>query len=85
MFGSLGLRLADDMILPYDFVDYAEALQSYIEGYQKEFGSNIDFTPMISAVAEFKNAAIAIRSQINGIDRDSVSDVGDSHCLILIF
>jgi N-acetylated-alpha-linked acidic dipeptidase len=62
VFGLLGLRLSEADLLPYDFADYAEALQKHIEELEQELKSEprVSFESMHASLAKFSRAAKAL-------------------------
>ena len=65
VFGLLGLRLSEADLLPYDFADYAEALQKHIEELEQELKSEprVSFESMHASLAKFSRAAKALEAE----------------------
>jgi N-acetylated-alpha-linked acidic dipeptidase len=65
--GLEALRMADADVLPYDYVSYARAISSYIEGAQHKAAdigiSSIDFAPIQAAAIRFATAAQNARAR----------------------
>jgi len=66
VFGTFALRLADDTVLPFDFRDYASAIQSYLN-LLINATNLVDFTPMKVAIQHFVNASQSVESEKSGI------------------
>jgi N-acetylated-alpha-linked acidic dipeptidase len=66
IFGMLGLRLAEADLLPYDFTDYAQALQAHVEELEKELKDHppIRFEPLRASLARFSQAARSLQAQL---------------------
>lgn len=61
--GLLALRLADDVILPFDYRTYGLVLHRYIEEFQAEtdrMGLQLNFTALRTASSDFLTAADAL-------------------------
>jgi len=63
VFGLTGLRFADDPILPFNFVEYASAVQTYIQAIQN-YTTNVDFSLLNSAASNFSDAAQKVSAEI---------------------
>ncbi|KAG6546798.1 hypothetical protein Mapa_011744 [Marchantia paleacea] len=65
IWGLVTMRLADDAVLPLDYVGYARELQSYVQTVQKQLQtakapSNVTLAPLHSAMGGAVNAAYEI-------------------------
>ncbi len=65
VFGLEALRMADASVLPYNYVDYAREISSYIDAAKKKAASqgagSLDFAPALAAAARFSAAAERVR------------------------
>jgi N-acetylated-alpha-linked acidic dipeptidase len=65
--GLEALRMADADVLPYDYVTYARAIESYLEAAQRRAGdeglNSLDFGPAQAAAARFAAAAQMVHSR----------------------
>jgi N-acetylated-alpha-linked acidic dipeptidase len=65
VFGLEALRMADTDVLPYDYVNYAREIESYLETAKRKSSDNklgaIDFTPAELAASHLSNAGQRIR------------------------
>ncbi|XP_034026864.1 aminopeptidase NAALADL1 [Thalassophryne amazonica] len=71
--GNVLIRLADSLVLPLNFSDYAESLESYLKTaldlYQNQLNAqNISMEPLKHAVAHFRSAAAHLDEVIHGSD-----------------
>lgn len=57
VWGLLGLHLADDPVLPFDYLSYAKQLQEYKDAYSRVLDGNISLTPLATSIQEFTSAA----------------------------
>jgi N-acetylated-alpha-linked acidic dipeptidase len=61
VFGLEALRMADADVLPYNYVDYAREISSYIDAAKQKAASqgagSLDFAPALAAAARFSAAA----------------------------
>ncbi|KAB2073626.1 hypothetical protein ES319_A07G096000v1 [Gossypium barbadense] len=57
VWGLLGLHLADDPVLPFDYLSYAKQLQEYKDAYSRVLDGNISLTPLAASIQEFTSAA----------------------------
>eukprot|EP01018_Ginkgo_biloba_P010498 Gb_39263 [translate_table: standard] len=59
IWGLLALRLADDRVIPFDYHEYAEELQSYARNLQESISTSdgITMEPIWLAIKEFSDAA----------------------------
>lgn len=65
IFGLLGLRLAEADLLPYDFADYADALQTHVEELEKELKNEprVNFEGVHESLSKFSRAAKSLQSE----------------------
>ncbi|XP_040267546.1 putative N-acetylated-alpha-linked acidic dipeptidase isoform X2 [Bufo bufo] len=80
LWGEMALRLADDVILHFDCVHYAETLQIIVNDVQSSYGPkllehNITLTSIKEAVGEFLQAAKALQSRIETVNRENPLEV----------
>jgi N-acetylated-alpha-linked acidic dipeptidase len=61
VFGLEALRMADASVLPYNYVEYAREISSYIDAAKQKAASqgagSLDFAPALAAAARFSAAA----------------------------
>nr|KJB08713.1 hypothetical protein B456_001G099300 [Gossypium raimondii] len=57
VWGLLGLHLADDPVLPLDYLSYAKQLQEYKDAFSRVLDGNISLTPLAASIQEFTSAA----------------------------
>ncbi|KAK8963790.1 putative glutamate carboxypeptidase 2 [Platanthera guangdongensis] len=57
IWGLLGLRLADDLILPFDYISYATQLQEHANALTALLGSSHTIAPIYASILEFAAAA----------------------------
>ncbi|KAG4137776.1 hypothetical protein ERO13_D07G092700v2 [Gossypium hirsutum] len=57
VWGLLGLHLADDPVLPLDYLSYAKQLQEYKDAFSRVLDGNISLTPLATSIQEFTSAA----------------------------
>ncbi|KAM4013380.1 putative N-acetylated-alpha-linked acidic dipeptidase [Anomaloglossus baeobatrachus] len=80
LWGELALRLADDVILHFDCVLYAETLQRVVNEVHRGYGPellehNITLNSVKEAVGEFLQAAKAMQSRAEKADRENPLEV----------
>ncbi|XP_044128515.1 putative N-acetylated-alpha-linked acidic dipeptidase isoform X1 [Bufo gargarizans] len=80
LWGEMALRLADDVILHFDCVHYAETLQIIVNDVQSSYGPkllehNITLTSIKEAVGEFLQAAKALQSRAETVNRENPLEV----------
>ncbi|XP_069805762.1 N-acetylated-alpha-linked acidic dipeptidase 2-like [Dendropsophus ebraccatus] len=80
LWGELVLRLADDVILDFDCVSYAETLQRIVNEVQRSYGAtflqhNITLSSVQEAVDEFFQAAKAMQSWAEKGNRENPLEV----------
>jgi N-acetylated-alpha-linked acidic dipeptidase len=65
VFGLLGLRLAGADLLPYDFTDYATALQAHLDELEKELKNEprVNFESVHASLAKFSRAAKTLQAE----------------------
>ncbi|XP_010535936.1 PREDICTED: LOW QUALITY PROTEIN: probable glutamate carboxypeptidase 2 [Tarenaya hassleriana] len=62
--GLVALRLADEVILPFDYLSYASELQKSVEELQSETsGHNIDLSPLLKSIGDLSKAAEGINRE----------------------
>ncbi|KAM3918010.1 glutamate carboxypeptidase 2-like isoform 2-T2 [Leptodactylus fuscus] len=80
IWGEMALRLADDVILQFDCVQYAETLHRIVKDVQTSYGPkllehNINLNSVKKAADEFLEAAKALQSRIEKINRENPLEV----------
>ncbi|KAH6817148.1 Peptidase M28 family protein [Perilla frutescens var. frutescens] len=69
IWGLVALRLADDVILPFNYLSYAHELQKGVEELKdRVLNRGLTLVPMIKSINEFKKAVIQINDEIKGIE-----------------
>jgi N-acetylated-alpha-linked acidic dipeptidase len=78
VFGLEILHMADADVLPYDYVNYAKEISSYInaaEVHSTEKGLHLDFSEATTASDKFmKAAALVLEKQQSGIAAPALND-----------
>ncbi|ETO76686.1 hypothetical protein F444_07952 [Phytophthora nicotianae P1976] len=63
--GLLGLRLADDQILPFDFTTYGFVMTEDLAGLEQQVaGQGVDFGELHKAIARFTSGATTFHAQL---------------------
>ncbi|XP_066428520.1 putative N-acetylated-alpha-linked acidic dipeptidase [Eleutherodactylus coqui] len=80
LWGEMALRLADDVVLHLDCVEYVETLQRIVNEVQSLYGPkllehNISLSSVFEAVGEFHKAAKAFQSRIEKVNRENPLEV----------
>ncbi|KAG8560818.1 hypothetical protein GDO81_015143 [Engystomops pustulosus] len=80
IWGEMALRLADDVILNFDCVQYAETLQRIVNEVQSSYGpkllqNNITLNSVKEAVGEFLEAAKNLQSRVEKVNRENPLEV----------
>lgn len=57
VWGLLGIHLADDPILPFNYLSYAAQLQNYTRSLNELLEGDVSLHPIISAIQELEDAA----------------------------
>ncbi|KAG6428640.1 hypothetical protein SASPL_112893 [Salvia splendens] len=68
IWGLVVLRLADDVILPFNYFSYAHELQIAEELKGQVLHKGLTVVPMIKSIDEFKKAAIQINDEIKALE-----------------
>lgn len=55
--GTMTMRLADAQILPFEFTNFADTVETYVEEISKLPKQNVDLSPLSAAVGKLKLAA----------------------------
>lgn len=55
--GTMTMRLADAQILPFEFTNFADTVEGYVEEISKLPKQNVDLSPLGAAVGKLKRAA----------------------------
>ena len=75
VFGLEALRMADADVLPYDYVTYARAIESYISAAKRKASdaglNSLDFAPAEAAVTRF----IAAAQKVHNLQNTGVGDL----------
>nr|CAD1824164.1 unnamed protein product [Ananas comosus var. bracteatus] len=70
IWGLVALRLADDEILPFDYVSYALELQESTRDIQHDvLGTPVSFSPLFKSIRELKRAATEINAEKKALER----------------
>ncbi|KAL4576837.1 hypothetical protein LXL04_012937 [Taraxacum kok-saghyz] len=64
VWGLLGLHLADDPILPFNYLSYAAQLQNYTHSLHKLVERDVSLHPITSAIQELEDAAKQVEDEI---------------------
>ncbi|XP_056402751.1 putative N-acetylated-alpha-linked acidic dipeptidase isoform X2 [Hyla sarda] len=80
LWGEMALRLADDVILYFDCVSYAETLKTVVNDVQNSYGAkflehNITLSSVEEAVGEFLQAAKVLQSRAEKVNRENPLEV----------
>ncbi|KAG6431736.1 hypothetical protein SASPL_109819 [Salvia splendens] len=69
IWGLVALRLADDVILPFNYISYAHELQVSAEELKGQvLHRSLTIVPMIKSINEFKKAAIQINDEKKALE-----------------
>ncbi|XP_057765063.1 LOW QUALITY PROTEIN: probable glutamate carboxypeptidase LAMP1 [Salvia miltiorrhiza] len=72
IWGLVALRLADDVILPFNYLSYAHELQKSVKQLEGQvLHRGLTLVPMINSINEFKKAAIHINDEIKALEAGS--------------
>ncbi|GAV57269.1 TFR_dimer domain-containing protein/Peptidase_M28 domain-containing protein [Cephalotus follicularis] len=63
VWGLLGLRLADDSILPFKYLSYADQLQGYKDFLSNLLDESISLNPLTTSIQELVSAAIKVENE----------------------
>ncbi|XP_010493051.1 PREDICTED: probable glutamate carboxypeptidase 2 isoform X1 [Camelina sativa] len=66
VFGLVALRLADEEVLPFNYITYASELKKSAEDLEK-LGHSIDVSPLIKSIEDLSTAAQGINKEKEGI------------------
>ncbi|KAK2364544.1 putative glutamate carboxypeptidase AMP1 [Trifolium repens] len=64
IWGLLALRLADDSVLPFDYLSYANELQLYRDKLSSMLDHKISLHPLTTAIEEFTSAAKEVDNEL---------------------
>ncbi|XP_042041811.1 probable glutamate carboxypeptidase AMP1 [Salvia splendens] len=70
IWGLVALRLADDPILPFNYLSYAAELQEYKNALNALVGESISLDPLTAAVEDFTTAAYEADGEIKKVRAD---------------
>lgn len=76
--GLLAMRVADARVLPFNFEEYHNALQVYINTTSqiaKQAGFSLDLSAVVAAVSQFGDAAAKVTAEIATANSDPQYDV----------
>jgi N-acetylated-alpha-linked acidic dipeptidase len=76
IYGLLALRISDADLLPYDFADYADALQTHVEELEKELKQEprVNFEAVHTSLAAFAQSAKALQAGLaRAVARNSLA------------
>lgn len=81
VYGTLALRLADADILPFDYTEYAKAIQKYLHDLEDDIkksggGEKVSFNEVNGAAAKFSDAAKALASKMDATSQAGMTDPG---------
>ncbi|XP_057805232.1 probable glutamate carboxypeptidase AMP1 isoform X2 [Salvia miltiorrhiza] len=74
IWGLIALRLADDPILPFNYLSYATELQEYKNTLNTLLGESISLDPITAAIQEFTKAAYEADEEIKNLRVDKNTD-----------
>ncbi|XP_071910822.1 probable glutamate carboxypeptidase AMP1 isoform X3 [Coffea arabica] len=74
VWGLLALRLADDPILPFNYLSYVAQLQEYRNALSNFLEGDISLNPITLAIQDFKAAADEIAEQVKKLSEDERMD-----------
>ncbi|KAL7133681.1 hypothetical protein ABFS83_12G158100 [Erythranthe nasuta] len=74
IWGLVALHLADDPILPFNYISYATELQEYRNVLNELLGGTISLDPIADAIQEFITAANVTEEEIKKLRVDQSSD-----------
>lgn len=74
VWGLLALHLADDPILPFNYLSYVAQLQEYRNTLSNFLGGDISLNPITLAIQDFKAAAGEIAEQVKKLSEDERMD-----------
>ncbi|KAI3520420.1 hypothetical protein L1887_09835 [Cichorium endivia] len=77
VWGLLGLHLADDHILPFNYLSYASQLQNYTHTLNNLLEGDVSLHPLTSAIQELEDAAKQVQYEIKNM-REEESEGGVS-------
>ncbi|XP_078168016.1 putative glutamate carboxypeptidase LAMP1 [Carex rostrata] len=70
IWGLVALRLADDEILPFDYVSYASELKRGAKTIEEEAaGNSVSFSPLYKSIEEFRIAATKINDDKKALEK----------------
>ncbi|XP_075049255.1 putative N-acetylated-alpha-linked acidic dipeptidase [Mixophyes fleayi] len=80
LWGEMALRLADDVLLNFDCVQYAETLRRIVKDLQSTYGPklqehNMSLDPIKEAVEGFHQAAKALQERAEKVNRENPLEV----------
>ncbi|XP_050216841.1 probable glutamate carboxypeptidase LAMP1 [Mercurialis annua] len=71
IWGLVALQLADEEILPFNYLSYASELQKCAKELEDEiFGKNINLHPLFKSIAELRKAATKIEEERKAIEEN---------------
>lgn len=56
VYGLTALRFADDVVLPFNMIEYADAIQEYVQSIV-QVNETVDFSFLVNAANNFSAAA----------------------------
>jgi N-acetylated-alpha-linked acidic dipeptidase len=72
--GLLGLRLADDPLLPFDYTTYAVVMQEDLARLEAQI-TGVDFSELHEAIDQFRASASAFHSQLAAFAADATASI----------
>ncbi|XP_053545574.1 glutamate carboxypeptidase 2-like [Bombina bombina] len=80
LWGEIALRLADEVVLNLDCVQYAKTLQRIVSDVQKTYGTlleqhNLSLDAVRKAASEFQEAANSLQKRAENVDRKNQLEV----------
>ncbi|XP_019153916.1 PREDICTED: probable glutamate carboxypeptidase 2 isoform X2 [Ipomoea nil] len=76
VWGLIGLHLADDAILHFNYVSYARQLLGYTHILTEKLGGSFSLHPITDAIQEFMAAATEIEEEVKKLSEDETMDDG---------
>ncbi|KAL4200403.1 hypothetical protein AMTRI_Chr03g149430 [Amborella trichopoda] len=75
IWGLLALRLADDLVLPFDYSSYSTQLQEHAKALQGLMSAGITLQPINTVIQELKEAAVTVADEAEELRHGSSTDV----------
>ncbi|XP_023751417.1 probable glutamate carboxypeptidase AMP1 [Lactuca sativa] len=79
VWGLLGIHLADDPILPFNYLSYATQLQNYTHSLSKLLEGDVSLHPITSAIQELEDAAKQVEEEMKKLREEE----SEGHVIVL--